>query len=114
MTADADRPRMRLVGWRPMLRNSLRGFADVELPCGLRILDCPVLESHGKTWAALPSKPVVTRDGTVSKINDKIQYAQMLEWRSRELSDTFSARIVALVRQTHPDAFEEPAGGVKQ
>jgi hypothetical protein len=102
-TPPADRPRMRLVAWKPLVKNSLRGFATIELPNGLRIQEVPVLLSKGKAWAALPSKPVITRDGDLSKIDGKIQYAKLLEWRSREPSDGFSARVVALVRQAHPE-----------
>jgi hypothetical protein len=31
---------MRLVSWKPLARNSLRGFVSIELPSGLRIADC--------------------------------------------------------------------------
>jgi hypothetical protein len=58
-----DRPRMRLVAWRPVTKGALRGFATVELPIGLKIHDCPVFTSHGKTWATLPGKPQIDKEG---------------------------------------------------
>jgi hypothetical protein len=96
---------MRLLGWKPLVKNSLRGFASVELPNGLRIHDIPVLSNNGKCWATLPSKPVLDRDGKQVETGGKKQYAAFLEWRSRELSDGFSAKVVELVRQSHPDAL---------
>jgi hypothetical protein len=35
----AERPRMRLVSWKPMAKASLCGFATVELPIGLKLID---------------------------------------------------------------------------
>jgi hypothetical protein len=106
-----SRPTMRLLNWKPLVRNSLRGFVDIELPIGLVIYEIPVLTSHGKRWASLPSKPVLDRDGKHVETNGKKQYVPILEWRSRELSDAFSTRIVELVRATHPDAFDGGEGG---
>jgi hypothetical protein len=96
-------PRLRLITFKAVHKNSLRGFASVELPSGLRITDCPVLISHGKAWASLPSKPVLDRDGKQVETDGKRQYAPILEWRDRDLADRFSAAVVNLVRAAHPD-----------
>jgi hypothetical protein len=107
-----DRPpprRMRLISFRPLLKGSLRGFANVELPNGLKIIDCPVMTSHGKAWATLPSKPVLDREGKQVLVDGKKQYAALLEWRDRDLSNGFSAAVVELIREKHPEAFEEKA-----
>jgi hypothetical protein len=86
----------------------LRGFATVELPLGLKIIDCPVLVSKGKAWANVPSKPVLDRDGH-PKIegSGKPSYVSVLEWRSRDLANRFSDAVVALVRAAHPGAFDD-------
>jgi len=76
----------------------------------LRIHEIPILTSHGKCWASLPSKPVLDRDGKHIENGGKKLYATILEWRSRELADAFSAKLVALVQQAHPDAFEGEGG----
>jgi len=47
--------RLQLVAWRRVRKNSLIGFATVTLPIGLTIVDCPVLETHGRRWVSLPS-----------------------------------------------------------
>jgi hypothetical protein len=103
---------MRLLAWKPLVKNSLRGFADVELPSGLVIHEIPVLVSHGKCWASLPSKPVLDRaEQHVVEPNGKKQYVPILRWRSREIADAFSVKICELVRQAHPHALDGGEGG---
>ncbi len=76
-----DRPRMRLLSWKPMRKGTLRGFATVELPIGLRIFDCPVLTAKNGPWAVLPSKPVLDADGQhVKPGGRKGQYAPVRKW----------------------------------
>jgi hypothetical protein len=101
----AERPRLRLVSWKPASKGALRGFATVQLPIGLKLIDCPVLMGASGPWASLPSKPVLDRDGRHAKPGGKPQFATVLEWRSRELADRFSIAVVDLVRAAHPDAL---------
>lgn len=99
--------RLRLVSFKPLRRGSLVGFATIELPVGLKIIDCPVLESHGKGWAALPAKAQVDRTGQVIRQNGKTAYSPVLEWRDKRLHDAFSERVVEIVRAEYPDAFDQ-------
>lgn len=110
MTAGGpDRGRMRLVGFKPLTKGALRGFATVQLSIGLTIEDCPVLTTGGRVWAALPGKPVLDREGRQAKPDGKPQYAAILKWRDRELADRWSAAVVELVRERHPELFDERA-----
>jgi hypothetical protein len=104
-----QRPRtIALVAWRPLVKGALRGFATVELPIGLKLIDCPVLVSNGKACASLPSKPVLDRDGRHKLGPDgKPAYAAILEWRSRELSDRFSQVVITAIGQMYPGALDE-------
>jgi len=97
---------MRLIKWKPLVRNTLRGFADVRLPNGLIVREIPVHETHGRRWAALPSKPQIDRDGQLRRVDGKIAYTPVLEWDSRELREGWYDRVVALVRQAHPDDLD--------
>jgi hypothetical protein len=105
--APASPRRMRLVSFRAALKNTLRGFAVVELPNGLRILDIPVHAKGGKAWAGLPGRPVIDGSGRHHTVDGKRQYAKLLEWRSPELGDEFLRRVVDLVRAEHPDALQD-------
>jgi hypothetical protein len=102
-----ERPRMRLVSWKPLIKGALRGFATLELPIGLKLIDCPILIGRDGPWASLPSKPQVDKEGRQKvDVNGKRAFEPVLEWRDRALSDRFSDAVVALVRAEHPHAFD--------
>jgi hypothetical protein len=104
------RLRMRLVAWKPMVKNALRGFATIELPIGLKISDVPVLVSGGKAWARLPGKPQIDREGKQKRdARGRAEYVPILTWRNKKLGDAFSERVVALVLTEHPHALLEDA-----
>jgi len=108
--ATAARPRMRLLGFKPLIRSTLRGFIDIELGIGLQITEASLHVSHGKAWVGLPSKPVLDADGRHLVQNGKKQYRAILAWRNKRLSDAFSRAVVALVIERHPGALDD--GGV--
>jgi hypothetical protein len=109
MSAPESR-RMRLISFKPLVKKSLRGFASIELPIGLKISDIPVLVSHGKAWAALPSKPQIDKDGQQKRdANGKPAYSPILEWRDRDLSDRFSAAVIELIKAANPEALKGEA-----
>jgi hypothetical protein len=97
---------MVLRSFRPLTKGALRGLATVELPSRLTIVDIPVCVTSGKAWCSLPSKPVMDSKGRHVEVSGKKQYALVLRWRTRDLSDRFSATVVALVRQAHPGALD--------
>jgi hypothetical protein len=99
----AQRPRMHLVGWKPLVKDTLRGLATVELPIGLKLDDCPVFVGPKGPWASLPSKPVLDREERQARPGCKPQFSPVVEWRNRGLADRFSAAVIALVEGAHPD-----------
>lgn len=103
----AEKPLLRLVSFKPLRKNTLRGFATVELPIGLKISDIPILIGKNGPWAALPSKPQVGPDGAQRRDNGKPLYVPILEWRDRELSNRFSNAVIELVREAEPDALDD-------
>jgi hypothetical protein len=98
---------IRLRGFRPVPRGALIGFADIELLSGLLVHDRPVFRAKdGSVWAGLPAKPVVDRDGRQkADVNGTRRFAPLLEWRSRERGDRFSAVVIALIEQACPGAL---------
>jgi len=99
--------RMRLVSFRPLVKNSLRGFATIELPPGLILRELPVLiGTNGRAWVALPRKPVLDETGQQKRdANGRPQYVAIGEWTTRTLSDRFSARVIELIEQQYPGAL---------
>jgi len=109
MSAESLAPQRRMVlrSFKPLVKGVLRGFVEIELPSGLVVSDCPVLVSNGKAWATLPSKPVLDRQGRQVETNGKRQYAPVVAWRDRDLSNRFSQAVIELVRAAHPDALDD-------
>jgi len=109
MSGGTDRPRMRLVSFKQLPNRNggaLVGFANVELPSGLKINDCPVLISNGKAWAAFPAKPQIGQDGRQIVIDGKKQFTAILSWPDRATANRWSDAVVDLVRAKHPEAFD--------
>lgn len=100
-----------LLEWRAVVKGGLRGFAKVRLGKSLTVHDVPVLVSHGKAWAAMPSKPLVDADGLALRdTNGKQRYAPVLEWADRDTSNRFSAAVVEAIKRDHgPAALDETA-----
>lgn len=92
--------------WRPLVRNTLRGFATVQLPEGLVLHDVAVHIRDGKTWALPSGRPMIGRDGAVLKdAAGKAQYTPTLTFVGRGDQEAFSAAIVDAVRASYPEAM---------
>ncbi|HKM72065.1 MAG TPA: hypothetical protein VJX94_18745 [Stellaceae bacterium] len=102
---------MLLRRYRPLLKGGLRGFAAIELPIRLVIHDISVLLGKNAPWATLPATPQLGHEGQQKRdASGTALYVPVLEWRSRELTDRFSAAVAALVRSAHPDAVSGLGG----
>jgi hypothetical protein len=99
---------VRCTDWRPLRKNTLLGFARVQIAeLDLTIHDVALHRSHGRLWAQLPSRPWV-KDGQVVLGEDgKIQYSPLLEFGRREVRDAFSAAVIRAIEERFPDAFAE-------
>ena len=99
-----ERRLLRLVSFKELRKGGLIGFCTVEItPPGLTIVDCPLrVNGEGSYWCALPAKPMLGQDGRQVESGGKKQYATILKWRDRGLSDRFSERVIELVRQQYP------------
>jgi hypothetical protein len=94
----AQRPNMRLVSGKPLVKGSLRGFATIELPIWLRTFDCPVYIGAMGAWARLAAKAQLDRQGRQrARPCGKLAYSTVREWRSRDLANRFSEAIVGLI-----------------
>ena len=94
--------------WKPLRKESLRGFLTATLPSGMVLHEISVLVSNGKAWASPPSKPMVGRDGKVLVgDNGKPRYAQLIEFTDKATRDRFSAAVLAALLGAHPEALGE-------
>jgi hypothetical protein len=68
--------------WRLMRRNTLCGFATVELPSGLVIEGIAVHVRGDRAWASPPARPILDENGHALRDDrGKIRYAEILRWR---------------------------------
>ena len=86
--------------FKPLCRNSLRGFATIRIAeMKMSLLDVPVHmhERSGRAWATPPGKPIYV-DGR-PKLDDrgKQAYAQLVDFDSKAIRDAFSEAVVAAV-----------------
>jgi len=89
-----------------MPRNSLLGFAKVELPSGMIISDVTILTGANGPWASPPSKPQVSRDGTVMKdAGGKVRYAPIIEFKDKATRDRWSRSVIDALRASHPEVL---------
>lgn len=88
--------------WKPFNKNSLRGFATVELTNGLVIGEMPIHNNSGRVWANLPAVPQM-ENGIHRKVDGKGQWKKILHWKSRDISDRFSDEVIGLIREKHAD-----------
>ena len=96
-----------LLAWKPMDRNSLRGFARIRLGKSMIISDVAVHCSHGRRWAQPPAKAQLDKDGIAKRDEKgKVAYVPVIEWTDRDASDRFSEAVIAAVEREHPGATE--------
>ena len=93
--------------WKPLRRNTLRGFARIQLG-SLRMNEITVHVSNGRKWAGLPARPVLGADGAAQRDDrGKMTYAPLLEWENRAMADRFSAAVVAAIEDQYPGATDK-------
>ena len=96
--------------WKPFERNTLRGFADLWLRTArLNIHGCAVHEKNGRRWVQLPAKPQLDKDRQLVRDDaGKVQYAKVIDFDSREVSDRFNA---AALKAIEDFAFKSDFSG---
>lgn len=105
MSEQSSRMPVTILEWKPVVRNSLRGFAKLQIGA-LMIGDCPVHDTQGRKWCGLPSKPMLDGDGNVKRGDDgKIRYVPLVQWATKAASERFSDSVVAALEEKYPDAF---------
>jgi hypothetical protein len=97
--------------WRPLHRNTLRGFARVRIAeLDLTIHDVAIHEKNGRAWAQMPAKPWIRDGQLVADDTGKVQYSPILEFNRREVREAFSQRVIAAVINFAPQALDLTEG----
>lgn len=99
MSETRTRPTMQLVSYQRIAKGKVWGVAEVLLPNGLRIADILILDGKNGLWAKLPSR----RD-------ERGHYTEIMAWKTRELQDAFSQRLLNLIEEAHPGEISDYGG----
>jgi len=94
---------IKCVRYRAFAKNTLKGFADLELTrVGLIIHDCTLHEKNGKEWVGIPARQYQGKDG-------KTQWQPLLEFAesAREARRVFQEQAIAAIYEA---AAKEPVG----
>jgi hypothetical protein len=90
--AQSGSPKVICEEFRPLVKNTLLGFAVLTLPAvGLRIKDCGFHHKGEAEWVSLPARPY-TKDGQTT-------YAAIFDYTSPEAKAGFQAAAVAAIRR---------------
>jgi DNA-binding cell septation regulator SpoVG len=54
---------IKCIKFKPYTKNTLRGFADLELDSGIIIHDLTLHEKDGKRWVGMPARSFTGNDG---------------------------------------------------
>ena len=102
------KPRLQVVSFKPVSKNTLRGFTSVQFASRLRLLDCLVhVHPNGREWVAVPGKLVLDEDGRHKReINGK-PYVPIAEGCHRQIPDRFSQIVLGLLREKYPGALND-------
>jgi hypothetical protein len=94
---------IRASNWRPLVRNTLQGFVDLELaPTGLALRECTFhRHEDGREWIGLPGKPQIDRDGTPRKdpITGKLLYTPLVVIKDKAARERFRDAAIAAVHR---------------
>lgn len=95
---------MKILEWKPMQRNSLRGFVSVQLQSGLIIRDITV-HFNNRAWIGFPAKPLLNDDGSAQRDQrGKVRYVPILEIQDRPTADRFSNLVIDTLSAEYPGA----------
>jgi hypothetical protein len=86
--------------WRPVERNTLRGFCTLTLdPSGVVLHECSVHERDGKRWVGLPGKPQLDAEGRhrIDPATGKKAWAPIVEITGKAERERFQKAAVAAI-----------------
>ncbi len=92
--------------WRPLIKNSLRGFVRVRLPSGIVVHDVAVHVREDRKWVSPPGRPAIGRDGTQMRDSScKPLFNPTITFADKTTADKFSVSILTALQAAHPEAL---------
>ncbi len=76
--------------WKPLEKNTLRGFFTIILPSGMRLRECSLHARDGSRWIGLPTKTWTKRDGSTA-------HTPLVDFVSDDALDRFGVLALAAI-----------------
>jgi len=88
---------MKLIKFKPFVRGTLLGFADLEMSNGMILRECPFLEANGRRWCSPPAKPMLDANRHAILKVGKVAYMQIIEFADKSKRSRWSDEAVAAI-----------------
>jgi hypothetical protein len=92
--------------WRPITKDTRRGFFTLRLVSGLTIQECVLHEKAARRWIALPGRAQIDPDG--KQRNGQAVYVTILEITNRDCREAFQQQALAAVDRLLGETAAEP------
>jgi hypothetical protein len=101
-------PAITISDWKPLERNTVRGFCTIHLPSGLTLHEVSLHSRDGHWWVMTAAKPMLSKDGAALRDDaGKIRYSPIVSFESKAARDRFNAGVLAALRLAQPEVFAE-------
>jgi len=98
---------IRCIGWRPFCRNTLRGFAAIQIAeLRMTMREVAVHEQNGRTWAQPPARPWVKEGQLVRGDDGEVQYSPLFEFDDGKVRHAFSDAVIRAVLRFDEHALQ--------
>ena len=102
-------PPPRLLDWRPVRKNTLRGFAKVQFSSGLTIGEIAVHRHGSRVWAQPPARPWIEDDQLVRDERGRVRYQPLISFATHGVQSSWSRQVIRAVRAGVPGELpDEP------
>ena len=106
---------MKVLAFKAVERDALRGWATVLMPSGMILHDVGVFHDRDsdRSWVSAPSKAMVGRDGVQmrSAKDSKPLYTPAVSFETKALYQKFSDAAIAALRLAYPQALPPRING---
>jgi hypothetical protein len=99
--------RPRLLEWRPLRKNTLRGFARVQFGSGLIVSEITVHVAGTKCWASPPSRPWLKDGAPVLDEKGKPRWQPLLDFSNHGVRSSWSRQVLAALREAEPGVLPD-------
>jgi len=97
----------RLLDWRPVQRNSLIGFAQVQFGSGLIISEIAVHVAGSRVWAQPPARPWIEENKLILTETGKPRWQPIIDFANHGVRASWSRQVVAALKEARPEVLPE-------